>query len=147
NVGLFDQSIPVDLEVSLTRPPQLSSPQRAQRTQRCPRRSPCTPCSLWCKRKCRGRIKETRRNKQPGPGIAGPPNRPKREPLVFDEKSQRALRIGVAGPVGSGKTALVHCLSRELAGRYDLAVVTNDIYTREDAEFLLHQGVLSQERV
>lgn len=59
----------------------------------------------------------------------------------------RAFRVGIAGPVGSGKTALVHCLSRELASDYSLAVVTNDIYTKEDAEFLLRQGILSQERV
>ena len=61
--------------------------------------------------------------------------------------TQRAIRIGVAGPVGSGKTALVHCLSRELSGKYNLAVVTNDIYTKEDAEFLIHQGVLPANRV
>lgn len=59
----------------------------------------------------------------------------------------RAFRVGVAGPVGSGKTALVHCLSRELTARYNLAVVTNDIYTKEDAEFLLRQGILPAERV
>ncbi len=57
------------------------------------------------------------------------------------------FRVGIAGPVGSGKTALVECLSRKLAGRYNLAVVTNDIYTKEDAEFLLRQGVLPAERV
>ncbi len=59
----------------------------------------------------------------------------------------RPLRIGIAGPVGSGKTALVDQLSRNLWPRYNLAVVTNDIYTREDAEFLLRQGVLPAERV
>ena len=59
----------------------------------------------------------------------------------------RALRIGVAGPVGSGKTALLDQLSRTLWPRYNLAVVTNDIYTLEDAEFLLRQGVLPRERV
>lgn len=57
------------------------------------------------------------------------------------------FRIGVAGPVGSGKTALVDSLSRQLWPRYNLAVVTNDIYTREDAEFLLRQGTLPRERV
>ncbi len=61
--------------------------------------------------------------------------------------SQRAYRVGVAGPVGSGKTALVDCLTRRLSSRYSLAVVTNDIYTREDAEFLLRQGTLPGERV
>src|SRR5216110_2547331 len=60
---------------------------------------------------------------------------------------QRAFRVGVAGPVGSGKTALVDRLSRKLWPKYNLAVVTNDIYTKEDAEFLLRQGVLPAERV
>src|ERR1700726_1078496 len=59
----------------------------------------------------------------------------------------RAFRVGIAGPVGSGKTALVDRLSRRLWPRYNLAVVTNDIYTKEDAEFLLRQGVLPAERV
>jgi urease accessory protein len=61
--------------------------------------------------------------------------------------TQRAIRIGVAGPVGSGKTALVHCLSRELAGHYNMAVVTNDIYTKEDADYLIRAGVLANSRV
>lgn len=60
---------------------------------------------------------------------------------------KRAFRVGIAGPVGSGKTALVDCLSRRLFPRYNLAVVTNDIYTKEDAEFLLRQGTLPAERV
>src|SRR5260370_39802771 len=59
----------------------------------------------------------------------------------------RAFRIGVAGPVGSGKTALVHVLSQNLWPTVNLAVVTNDIYTREDAEFLIRQGTLPAERV
>ncbi|HWG26286.1 urease accessory protein UreG [Actinospica sp.] len=57
------------------------------------------------------------------------------------------LRIGIGGPVGSGKTALVAALCRALRTRYSLAVVTNDIYTREDAEILLRQGVLDPERI
>ena len=57
------------------------------------------------------------------------------------------LRIGIGGPVGSGKTALVAALCRALRDRYSLAVVTNDIYTREDAEILLRQGVLDPERI
>ena len=61
--------------------------------------------------------------------------------------NHRAFRIGVAGPVGSGKTALVHVLSQSLWPAVNLAVVTNDIYTREDAEFLIRQGVLPPERV
>ena len=59
----------------------------------------------------------------------------------------RAFRVGVAGPVGSGKTALVDCLSRELQARYSVGVVTNDIYTKEDAEFLIRQGTLPEERI
>src|SRR5271169_980469 len=59
----------------------------------------------------------------------------------------RAFRIGIAGPVGSGKTALVDRLSQRLWPKYSLAVVTNDIYTKEDAEFLLRQGTLPAERV
>jgi urease accessory protein len=61
--------------------------------------------------------------------------------------THRAFRIGVAGPVGSGKTALVHVLSQKLWPEVNLAVVTNDIYTREDAEFLIRQGTLPAERV
>lgn len=57
------------------------------------------------------------------------------------------LRIGIGGPVGSGKTALVAALCRSLRQEYSLAVVTNDIYTREDAEILLRQGVLEPERI
>ena len=59
----------------------------------------------------------------------------------------RALRIGIGGPVGSGKTALVAALCRTLAPRLRLAVVTNDIYTTEDADFLLRNGVLPAERI
>jgi len=59
----------------------------------------------------------------------------------------RAFRVGIAGPVGSGKTALVDRLSQRLWPRVSLAVVTNDIYTKEDAEFLLRQGTLPAERV
>ena len=61
--------------------------------------------------------------------------------------NNRAFRIGVAGPVGSGKTALVHALSQALWPGVNLAVVTNDIYTREDAEFLVRQGILPADRV
>jgi len=60
---------------------------------------------------------------------------------------ERACRVGVAGPVGSGKTALVDVLSRALWPAVNLAVVTNDIYTREDAEFLIRQGTLPADRV
>jgi urease accessory protein len=59
----------------------------------------------------------------------------------------RATRIGIGGPVGSGKTALVAALCRALAAELNLAVVTNDIYTTEDADFLLRNGVLPADRV
>src|SRR2546427_2306891 len=61
--------------------------------------------------------------------------------------ANRAFRVGVAGPVGSGKTALVDSLSKSLWPKVNLAVVTNDIYTKEDAEFLIRQGTLPAERV
>jgi urease accessory protein len=57
------------------------------------------------------------------------------------------LRVGIGGPVGSGKTALVDALCKAMRDRYDLAVITNDIYTREDAEFLTRSGALSPERI
>ncbi|MER5378384.1 urease accessory protein UreG [Streptomyces sp. NPDC002553] len=60
---------------------------------------------------------------------------------------RRALRIGLGGPVGSGKTATVAALCRALRDELALAVVTNDIYTREDAEFLLREAVLPPERI
>ena len=59
----------------------------------------------------------------------------------------KPLKIGVGGPVGSGKTALVEWLCRRLRGERELAVVTNDIYTREDAEFLTRRGVLDADRI
>jgi len=59
----------------------------------------------------------------------------------------RPLRVGVGGPVGSGKTALVAALCRAFAGQLALAVVTNDIYTDEDAEFLRRAGVLDPARI
>jgi len=57
------------------------------------------------------------------------------------------LRVGIGGPVGSGKTALTLSLCRALRGRYDLAVVTNDIYTEEDAQFLVRNDALAPERI
>ena len=59
----------------------------------------------------------------------------------------RPLRIGIGGPVGSGKTALVESLCVRLRDSHDVAVITNDIYTQEDAQFLIRRGVLPQERV
>lgn len=57
------------------------------------------------------------------------------------------LRIGIGGPVGSGKTALTDALCKALRDRYALGVVTNDIYTKEDAEFLTRSGALPRERI
>ncbi len=59
----------------------------------------------------------------------------------------KPVKIGVGGPVGSGKTALVEALSRRLRDHFDMAVITNDIYTQEDAQFLIRRGVLPAERV
>jgi urease accessory protein len=59
----------------------------------------------------------------------------------------RALRIGIGGPVGGGKTALVAALCKKLAGELSVVVVTNDIYTTEDADFLRRNGVLPDERI
>jgi urease accessory protein len=61
--------------------------------------------------------------------------------------SQQALRVGIGGPVGSGKTALLEALCISMRDHYNIAVVTNDIYTREDAEFLTRRGALAAERI
>lgn len=58
-----------------------------------------------------------------------------------------ALRLGIGGPVGSGKTALMKTLCSELRHKYDIAAITNDIYTREDAEFLLRHEALEPDRI
>src|SRR5277367_2615388 len=57
------------------------------------------------------------------------------------------LRLGIGGPVGSGKTALMDWLCKRMRGRYEIAAITNDIYTREDAEFLTRSGALPAERI
>ena len=57
------------------------------------------------------------------------------------------IRIGVGGPVGAGKTMLVEKITRELNGKVDMAVITNDIYTKEDAKFLVANGVLADDRI
>jgi len=62
-------------------------------------------------------------------------------------KTRRTIRIGIGGPVGSGKTMLVLRLCQWLRGEFSMAVVTNDIYTREDAEFLVRQDALPADRV
>ena len=61
--------------------------------------------------------------------------------------NRQALRIGVGGPVGSGKTALLEVLCKALRDRYDIAVVTNDIYTQEDAQILMRAQALPFERI
>ena len=61
--------------------------------------------------------------------------------------SRKTLRVGIGGPVGSGKTALVDALCKKLRDQYQIAVITNDIYTREDAEFLVRSGALDPERI
>ncbi len=66
---------------------------------------------------------------------------------MLDTQHHEPFKVGIAGPVGSGKTALVACLCERLRDKYNLAVVTNDIYTKEDAEFLLRNDVMPGERV
>jgi urease accessory protein len=61
--------------------------------------------------------------------------------------NSQALRVGIGGPVGSGKTALTLLLCRALREKYQLGVVTNDIYTEEDAQFLVRNGALAPERI
>lgn len=62
-------------------------------------------------------------------------------------QERKYIKIGVAGPVGSGKTALLERLSRKLMNEYSLGVITNDIYTKEDAEFLTKNSSLPKERI
>ena len=69
------------------------------------------------------------------------------DPYHADRPGGRAFRLGIGGPVGSGKTALVAALCRALQDDLRLAVVTNDIYTTEDADFLRRTGVLDPERI
>jgi urease accessory protein len=67
--------------------------------------------------------------------------------MTKDASNRPVLRVGVGGPVGSGKTALVDLLCKRLRERLEIAVVTNDIYTREDAEFLIRSQALPAERI
>ncbi|QIP12759.1 urease accessory protein UreG [Spirosoma aureum] len=62
-------------------------------------------------------------------------------------KSRTYIKIGVAGPVGSGKTALIERLSRQMTSQYSIGVITNDIYTKEDAEFLTQNSLLPADRI
>lgn len=67
--------------------------------------------------------------------------------IAYGQVTMTALRIGVAGPVGSGKTALVDVLCKTLRQQYQIAVVTNDIYTQEDANFLVRSQALAADRI
>src|SRR4051794_41634238 len=62
-------------------------------------------------------------------------------------KSHGPLRVGIGGPVGSGKTALMDLLCKTMRERYDIAAITNDIYTKWDAEFLVRSGSLTPDRI
>src|SRR4051794_27408792 len=73
---------------------------------------------------------------------------PVHEVVPFMSKSPHGpLRVGIGGPVGTGKTALMDALCRHFRDRYDIAAITNDIYTKEDAEFLMRSGSLPIERI
>ena len=63
------------------------------------------------------------------------------------KQNRPPLRLGIGGPVGSGKTALVRSLCMDMKDRFDIAVITNDIYTKEDAEFLLKHEALTADRI
>lgn len=78
---------------------------------------------------------------------SGPGSFPDRPPLRRSDFSKRAFTVGIGGPVGSGKTALTLALCRHLRDDHAVAVVTNDIFTREDAEFLNRHQALAPERI
>src|SRR4030095_1703255 len=81
------------------------------------------------------------------PRRAGHAARAARHAAVPLMSAPRPLKVGIGGPVGSGKPALVESLVIRLRDRYDVAVITNDIYTQEDAQFLIRRGALPEERV
>src|SRR5262249_3965905 len=144
-----------------------SAPRSPPRTVRSPgRRAPRCACSGSTRTRCmvfspRWRPSATGSPGWPPPARLGrwttcprPARRCSTSPPRFTRPGrcvslphERALRIGIGGPVGSGKTALVAALCRALAGTLQLAVVTNDIYTTEDADSLLRNGVLPAERI
>ncbi|HEV2302614.1 MAG TPA: urease accessory protein UreG [Stellaceae bacterium] len=66
---------------------------------------------------------------------------------MTESEARGPLRVGIGGPVGSGKTALMDYLCKEMRERWELAAITNDIYTKEDAEFLTQSGALPPERI
>lgn len=63
------------------------------------------------------------------------------------KSSHGPLRVGIGGPVGSGKTALIDSLCKRMREHYDIAAITNDIYTKWDAEYLVRSGALAPERI
>jgi len=82
------------------------------------------------------------------PHIHGPGEFALRERAHLDRNlAERAFTVGIGGPVGSGKTALLHALCTSMRGRHSIGVVTNDIFTREDAEFLIRNNALEPERI
>src|SRR3954466_12250900 len=87
----------------------------------------------------------------PDPHDHGDPAHPglfhQRDNRKARDYSSRAFTVGIGGPVGSGKTALLLALCRRLRGQYQLGVVTNDIFTKEDAEFLMRNEALPAERI
>src|SRR5690606_22013476 len=85
---------------------------------------------------------------QPRPRDCAQPARdPIHEAVQIMTSSTQALRVGIGGPVGSGKTALTLALCRALRDKYNIAVVTNDIYTAEDAQFLVRNEALAADRI
>src|SRR5213083_3323913 len=90
----------------------------------------------------RGRSSLHQSNLVMGPGVRRDDDRD-----VHMATSHGPLRIGVGGPVGSGKTALMDLLCKQLRERYDIAAITNDIYTKWDAEYLVRSGALAPERI
>src|SRR5213083_1636752 len=90
----------------------------------------------------RGRSSLHQSNLVMGPGVRRDDDRD-----VHMASSHGPLRIGIGGPVGSGKTALMDLLCKSLRERYDIAAITNDIYTKWDAEFLVRSGSLTPDRI
>jgi urease accessory protein len=82
-----------------------------------------------------------------GPEFEGPGDYQARPQPLGRDFRERAFTVGIGGPVGSGKTALLLALCRRLRDTHNIAVVTNDIFTKEDAEFLVRNGALAAERI
>src|SRR5438132_485800 len=80
-------------------------------------------------------------------GWSGHDAHPRRQWRVTTPSSQSPLRVGIGVPVGSGKTALMDLLCKNMRERYDIAAITNDIYTKWDSEFLVRSGSLTPDRI